>query len=96
VVDSTQVILVLVAALEVIITGILGWALLSIVAQGRESSKQQAEIDSLRSQLDSARQTQADWKDEIRQDMAKLYEKIDHLGREIAQALLSRRAGDKN
>lgn len=94
--DPTQVILALVAVLEIILTGILGWALLSVVAQGRELSKQQAEIDALRGQLESMRQTQGDRMDELRQDMAKIYEKIDHLGREIAQAMLARRVGDKN
>lgn len=81
---------------ELVLTGILGWALIKIVTQGEEIARMKAEITALQSEVDSHKDDAEKKFDELKSYIGKLFTKIDEMNATIGQVLLHRRGTDKS
>lgn len=75
---------------------ILGWALYSLIQQGKELATLEEKVAGLQAQVDSHKADSEKKFDELKEYIEKLFEKMDVLTAQVGQAILHRRAADKD
>lgn len=90
------VVLFVLGFFELVLTGILGWALIKIVTQGEEISRMKAEIIALQSEVDSHKDDAEKKFDELKTYIGKLFDKIDAMNETIGKVILQRRSSDSD
>jgi len=93
--DWIPVVLFVLGFIQFVVCGIMGWALLKLVAMGEQVVKLKAEVIALQNEVDSHRDDAEKKFDELKEYITKLFEKIDNMNAQIGQVLLHRRAADK-
>jgi hypothetical protein len=92
--DWIPVVLFVLGFIQLILVGILGWALLKIVTMSEKVVKLNAEVVALQSEVNSHRSDAEKKFDELKDYIGKLFEKMDTLNALVGEVLLHRRRQD--
>jgi len=90
--DTTSVILMLLGALQIIVFGILGWALLTLIAHGTAIATLTANANNTQQEIDR-RFDDIDKK--LDTNKSEMNDKFDELKKMLSQILLNRRKTDE-